>query len=71
MGYLSNKLTNYLNQEFNIELSIVRRWVGVWVHKDAVIKKYDPKVFRRLPKRWVVERSFAWLGKYRRLSKGL
>lgn len=22
-----------------------------------------------LPKRWVVERTFAWLGKYRRLSK--
>ena len=23
----------------------------------------------RLPRRWVVERTFAWLGKYRRLSK--
>jgi putative transposase len=22
-----------------------------------------------LPRRWVVERTFAWLGKYRRLSK--
>ena len=22
-----------------------------------------------LPKRWIVERTFAWLGKYRRLSK--
>jgi putative transposase len=22
-----------------------------------------------LPRRWVVERSFAWLGRYRRLSK--
>ncbi len=25
--------------------------------------------FNVLPKRWVVERTFAWLGKYRRLSK--
>lgn len=25
--------------------------------------------FKVLPKRWVVERTFAWLGKYRRLSK--
>ena len=25
--------------------------------------------FRVLPKRWVVERTFAWLGKCRRLSK--
>jgi putative transposase len=22
-----------------------------------------------LPKRWIVERTFGWLGKYRRLSK--
>ena len=25
--------------------------------------------FRVLPRRWVVERSFAWIGRYRRLSK--
>jgi len=25
--------------------------------------------FQVLPRRWVVERTFAWLGKYRRLSK--
>lgn len=25
--------------------------------------------FEVLPKRWVIERTFAWLGKYRRLSK--
>jgi putative transposase len=25
--------------------------------------------FTVLPRRWIVERSFAWLGRYRRLSK--
>ena len=25
--------------------------------------------FVKLPKRWIVERTFAWLGRYRRLSK--
>lgn len=25
--------------------------------------------FTVLPRRWVVERSFAWLGRYRRMSK--
>ncbi len=25
--------------------------------------------FLLLPKRWIVERTFAWLGRYRRLSK--
>jgi len=29
----------------------------------------QPKGFRVLARRWVVERTFAWLGKYRRLSK--
>jgi putative transposase len=36
-----------------------------------VIKRSDEvkKGFERLPKRWVVERTFGWLGRYRRLSK--
>ena len=28
-----------------------------------------PAGFHVLPRRWVVERTFAWLGRYRRLSK--
>ena len=27
------------------------------------------KGFQVLPRRWVVERTFGWLGRYRRLSK--
>jgi putative transposase len=35
-----------------------------------VVKRTDKgKGFRALPKRWVVERTFGWLGRYRRLSK--
>jgi len=46
-----------------------------WVHEkiEAVLEivKRDEgeKGFKVLPKRWVVERTFAWLGNYRRLSK--
>jgi putative transposase len=29
----------------------------------------DVKGFQVLPRRWVVERTFGWLGRYRRLSK--
>jgi putative transposase len=36
----------------------------------AIIKRSDQaKGFVFLPKRWVVERTFGWFGKYRRLSK--
>ena len=34
----------------------------------AIIRRTD-KGFQVLPRRWVVERTFAWLGQYRRLSK--
>lgn len=36
---------------------------------DLVNRPKDQKGFRVLPRRWVVERTFAWLGRYRRLSK--
>jgi putative transposase len=34
-----------------------------------IVSKIAPKGFDVLPRRWVVERTFAWLGKWRRLSK--
>ena len=36
---------------------------------EIVEKAPDQKGFQLLPRRWVVERTFAWLGRYRRLSK--
>ena len=49
----------------------MRDWVfhlARWVFE--VIKRSDStKGFVVLPRRWVVERTFAWLGRYRRLSK--
>jgi putative transposase len=35
-----------------------------------IVKRSDAqKGFKVLPHRWIVERTFAWLGRYRRLSK--
>lgn len=45
---------------------------GVWAAAGTVIdwsKILPPSGFRVVPRRWVVERTFAWLGGYRRLSK--
>jgi putative transposase len=36
---------------------------------DITLRRDDPKGFQVVPWRWVVERTFAWLGAYRRLSK--
>jgi len=33
-----------------------------------VVKRTESE-FKVLPRRWVVERTFGWLGRYRRLSK--
>jgi putative transposase len=34
-----------------------------------IVKRPAERQFVVLPRRWVVERTFAWLGRYRRLSK--
>jgi putative transposase len=36
---------------------------------EIVKRPEGTKGFLLLPKRWIVERTFAWLGRYRRLSK--
>ena len=46
-------------------------WVKVvcgWV-LEIVKRSDDIKGFKVLPHRWVVERTFGWMGRYRRLSK--
>jgi len=37
--------------------------------KVEVVKRSEQHSFNVLPKRWIVERSFRWLEKYRRLWK--
>jgi putative transposase len=53
-GYRS--IVDWVQQQFRFLLSVVLRPIHV-------------VGFVLLPHRWVVERTFAWLGKYRRLSK--
>ena len=44
-----------------------KAWTG-WV-LEVVLRPADQVGFKILPRRWVVERTFGWLGRYRRLSK--
>jgi len=46
-------------------------WVKIVCHwvLEIVKRPGDVKGFQVLPRRWVAERTFGWLGRYRRLSK--
>lgn len=50
------------------ELIVWVRKFGNWI-LEIVRRCDDVKGFQILPHRWVVERTFGWLGRYRRLSK--
>nr|VFK64457.1 MAG: Transposase DDE domain-containing protein [Candidatus Kentron sp. TUN]VFK64522.1 MAG: Transposase DDE domain-containing protein [Candidatus Kentron sp. TUN] len=46
-------------------VKFVEKVLGLKLHISKKIKD----TFAVLPKRWIVERTFAWFGNYRRLSK--
>lgn len=54
--YKNGGLVKWVHETLNILLEIVER-------------EPDQVGFQVLPRRWVVERTFGWLGRYRRLSK--
>ena len=52
-----------------------KQWLVDWIAKwqtfllEIVTKPPEQRGFQVQPKRWIVERGFAWFGNYRRLSK--
>lgn len=41
----------------------------LWRCTIEIVKRTQPHQFKVLPRRWVVERTFGWLGRYRRLNR--
>ena len=54
-GYASDALMNWCQQLFSVDTEVTTRG--------------DQPGFVVQPKRWIVERTFAWLNRFRRLSK--
>jgi putative transposase len=54
-GYASDALLNWCEQVFGVRTEVTTRG--------------EQKGFQVLPKRWIVERTFGWLNRFRRLSK--
>ena len=50
----------------DLEVWFAQQWT---IQLDIVRRDPDQQGFVVLPRRWVVERTFAWLGNFRRLSK--
>jgi putative transposase len=51
---------------------VMWRWVREWAKEGVSIDSEElsgPRRFGDLPRRWVVERTFSWLGQNRRMSK--
>lgn len=71
-GGYTGELKTWLQQTLGWRLELVRHpgagargfWVPAGEPAPVVIRG-----FRVLPRRWVVERTFAWLGRYRRLTR--
>jgi putative transposase len=51
---------------------VLMTWAREWAKEGVKVdweQLLPPKGFHVLPRRWVVERSFAWIGQNRRMSK--
>ena len=51
---------------------MAKRWAQEWAKEGKEVdwqRLMPPRGFRMLPRRWVVERNFSWLGQNRRMSK--
>ena len=74
-AYKKGGFVEWVKETLGWEVEIVEHpWSGrlrVWAPKDAVIdwEKIRPSGFHVLKWRWIVERTFAWLSTWRRLSK--
>jgi transposase len=74
-GYAGDPFEQWVKQHLGVRFEIVKHpWTGlrgVWAPEGATIDwdKIMPKGFHVLPKRWVVERTNAWITHHRRLSR--
>lgn len=68
MGYRGNQLKQWVEQGCKWELDIVKR-PSKWGRYPVDVEPPPMARFTVLRHRWVVERTFAWIGRYRRMSK--
>ncbi len=74
-GYAGEPFEQWVKHHLGVRLEIVKHpWTGirgVWVKEGMEVDwdKIMPPGFHVLPRRWVVERTNAWITHHRRLSR--
>jgi len=68
MGYRGQGLKEWLEKECKWQLDIVKR-PSKWGWYPIDVEPPPLPAFTVLRHRWVVERTFGWIGRYRRMSK--
>jgi len=68
MGYRGARLKTWIEQELKWKMEIVKR-PSKWGRYPIDVEPPPMPAFTVLRRRWVVERTFAWIGRYRRMSK--
>jgi len=68
MGYRGQGLKEWIEKECKWQLDIVKR-PSKWGRYPVDVEPEPMPAFTVLRHRWVVERTFAWIGRYRRMSK--
>jgi putative transposase len=67
MGY-RGKVLDWIREHLGWRVEVVKK-PSRWGRYPIEVEPPPLPAFTVLPRRWVVERSFAWLGRYRRMSK--
>jgi putative transposase len=70
-AYRGQAFTDWMYRKTGVTIEIVQRADGGRRHTWAPVGS-PPRVvpaFAVVPRRWVVERTYAWLGRFRQLSK--
>lgn len=67
MGY-RGRAVDWIKAQLGWTVEIVKR-PGKWGRYPIDVEPEPMPAWTTLPRRWVVERTFAWLGRYRRMSK--
>lgn len=68
-GLLRGRRVKHIRADGGYAGTLIQWAKALWRCTVEVVKRNELHTFKVLPRRWVVERTFGWLGRYRRLHR--